>query len=99
MLDPSWDVYVMDEADCILDAPTLRRKLAEGTPLRPNDESRMSEKSYLNYLAKDMYYFTRAEDVHYGVIPDSALRIHLCPDGYEVEDGKVVYATYDSFWA
>jgi hypothetical protein len=99
MLDPSWDVYVMNDTGDILDAPTLRQSLADGATLHQNDESLMKEKSYLDYLAKDMYYFTRAEDVRYGVIPDSALRIHLCPDGYEVEDGYVIYATYDSFWA
>jgi len=99
MLDPSWDVYVTDDTGDILDAPTLRQKLTEGAALRQNNESRMKEKSYLDYLAKDMYYFNRAREVRYGQVEHSMYRINLCPSGFDLCEGSPVYATYESFWA
>ncbi|MCL2298665.1 MAG: transglutaminase-like domain-containing protein [Firmicutes bacterium] len=99
MLDPSWDVYVTDEVGCVLSAPELRQGLAEGAPLRQNAEARMKEKSYFDYMAKDMYHFNRARDVRYGQVEHSMYRINLCPAEFNLSEESPIYATYESFWA
>jgi len=101
MLDPSWDVYLMDKAGRILSAPEVREGLAKGAKLRQNAESRRKEKNYLIYMAKDMYHFNRYQDTHYGILHENMrrTRVHLCPAGYDLEDEKApFYASYNSFW-
>jgi hypothetical protein len=89
----------MNDTGDILDAPTLRQRLADSATLHQNDESRMKEKSYLDYLAKDMYYFSRARHMEYGMLDEGVQWVYLCPAGYELKNEKSpVYATQDSFW-
>jgi len=105
MLDPSFNLYVMDDAGRILDAPELRQRLAGRVTLRLNAESKIEAKYYLDYMAKDMYYFNRSRSTKYGIIAgNKAEWVFLLPAGYEPhEKGNPNYvtninATWDSFW-
>ena len=99
MLDPSFNLYVMDESGRILDAPEFRQKLAERIPLRLNDEITWNGDGYLDYMAKDLFYFWRKQEMHYGALHAGTQRVYLCPAGYELGDVESpIYATYDSFW-
>ena len=105
MLDPSWDVYISDAAGRILSVPELRQRLAERAALRLNAESKIDEKSYLEYMAKDLYHFNRSRSTKYGIIDgEKAQWVFLLPAGYEPhEKGDPayvtnIYATWDSFW-
>jgi len=99
MLDPSWDVYVTDETDRILDAPTLRQGLAGRAILHQNAESKRDERAYLDYMAKDMHHFYRQQDTRCGILQGGRPVVYLCPAGYKLEkEQSPVYVSCSSFW-
>ncbi|MDR0532225.1 MAG: transglutaminase-like domain-containing protein [Oscillospiraceae bacterium] len=105
MLDPSWEIFLSDEAGKILGVREIRELLASGQEPRLNPEAQKDGAWYLWYLAKDMFYFDRARETRYGVHdfgggePGGTIFISLCPAGYDLNpDEGPVYAAYDSFW-
>jgi len=105
MLDPSFDLYMMDDTGRILSAPEVRERLGSGEPLRLNPEGQKVADWYFNYMAKDMYYFNRSRDSKHGMLEaDRAAWVFLLPAGYEpAEKGNPyyvtnIYATRESFW-
>ena len=97
MLDPSFDLYVMDEAGRILDAPELRKKLAERAPLRLNEGNVYGSGNYFDYMAKDMFYFQCRNEMEFGGHDKADGWVYLLTAGSSV-NGDALIATYDSFW-
>ena len=101
MLDPSFDLYVMDEAGRVLDTRGFREKLAGRAALRLNEERKWNgpEWGYFDYMAKDAFHFNRARDMRYGAVDEGAQWMRLCPAGYAIEgEESPLYASYSSFW-
>ena len=101
MLDPSFNLYVTDEAGRMLDTREFREKLAERATLRLNEERKWNgpERGYFDYMAKDTFCFNRALEMRYGVVDTPAQWAFLCPAGYVIEDEESpVYASNSSFW-
>jgi len=101
MLDPSFDLYVMDEAGRILDAPEIRQGLAERAPLHLNERFtyRGTQQDYFDYMAKDMWYFDCMLEITYGRYPQGDWTC-LVPTGIDVNPSDRLHiATYESFWA
>jgi transglutaminase-like putative cysteine protease len=99
MLDPSFNLYAMDGKGRILDAPEIRKNLAGNVSMRLNEGVTWNGGGYLDYMAKDMYYFYRYQDMRYGILQEKAQVYYLCPTGYNLEDKLApIYASYISFW-
>jgi len=103
MLDPSFNLYVMDETGRILDARELRGNFAGGIPMHWNEDTSWNGSGYLDYMAKNSFYFWRKQEMRYGALHKGTRRVYLCPVGYQLEDKlkdeePPVYATHESFW-
>jgi len=98
MLDPSFDLCVMDETGRILDAWELRQRLAGRAPLRLNEGFvyRGTQQDYFDYMAKDMCYFTCRKDTRFGG-NEMGQVVYLLPADTTV-GGEALIATYESFW-
>jgi len=97
MLDPSFDLYVTDEAGRVLDAPELRQKLAERAALRLNEGNTYGG-DYFDYMAEDMLYFECRQDAKFGMAAHEENKtIYLLPVDSSF-DGSLICATWDSFW-
>ena len=97
MLDPSFDLYVTDEAGRILDAPELRQGLAGRADLRLN-EGHAYRGNYFDYMAKDMFYFECRNQMEFGGHNQAGGWVYLLTAGSSVNSEDVIIATYDSFW-
>ena len=84
LLDPSFGTYFTDRTGRILSAPEARKRLGSGE-LR--DAS----------MARNMYYFNRAQDTKVGMLDAAVEWVFLLPAGYEPAE-KGICATYESFW-
>jgi len=106
MLDPSFNLYVMDQAGRILDAPAFRQALTEHAGLRINEGANNAKIpaawwklsnmwNYFGYMAKDMYYFNRSRDTYYGMLDaDRAAWVFLLPAGHTpAQKGNPNYVT------
>jgi len=106
MLDPSFSLYIVDDAGRILGAREVRECLGSGAPLRLNPEGQGVADWYIDSMAKNMYYFNHAQDTKAGMLDaDRITWVFLLPAGYKPE-GKGypankanIYASRDSFWA
>jgi len=98
MLDPSFDLYVMDEAGHLLDAREIRENLAANIPMHWNKDTTWNGNGYLDYLAEDLFYFECMQDTRYGrADAEDNESIYLLPVGATL-DSDAVLATYNTFW-
>ena len=105
MVDPSFNLYVMDDTGRILDAPELRLRLSERAALRLNEGAKARIPAawwkprkmwnYFGYMARDMYCFNRSRDTYFGMLDaERAAWVFLLPVGYEpAEKGNPYYVS------
>ena len=102
MLDPSYNSYVTDTKNNILDVFEIRHRLAEQKPIRFNKEAnhngeKLSEDSpfYTEYLAKDLFYFETPECSKFGCDDDENNRIiTICPKNFDVKTRNIYNVEY-----
>jgi len=94
MLDPSYNAYMMDENDTILSPWEARQILANQGYIKLNKEYNYNgdytgEKSgetreyYLEYMAKDLFWYFCAEKSTFGLESDGAEALSVAPLGYD----------------
>jgi hypothetical protein len=85
MVDPSWNIYFLDEGGEILSPSEVRERLVNGKVLRINrDAKRKDEIGYINYIAKNMFYFFSVKDTYYGVFDNDRSIVYLCPKDFDL---------------
>jgi len=89
MVDPSWNVYFMDEEDEILSPMEVRERMVNGKVLRINKDAKRGEMGYITYMAKDMFYFLSIKDTYYGAFDSDRTSVYLCPKNFDLTEWQV----------
>jgi hypothetical protein len=89
MLDPSFNVYFSDEAGNVLSPMEAREGIAQGSKLKLNQDSKISYVEYVNYMAKDMFYFNSATKTSFGTFSGQYERAYLCPGSFDLKDWRI----------
>jgi len=89
MLDPSFNAYFSDEAGNVLSPMEARETIAQGSKLKLNQDSKISYVEYVNYMAKDMFYFNSATKTSFGTFSGQFEIAYLCPGSFDIRDWKM----------
>jgi len=90
MLDPSFNAYFSDEAGNVLSPMEAREAIAQGSNLKLNQDSKISYVEYVNYMAKDMFYFNSATKTSFGTFSSGQFEIaYLCPGSFDLRDWEM----------
>jgi hypothetical protein len=93
MIDPTWNSYVMNADDEVLNVFEMRAAFANYEPLHLNDgvtyngELQMDASDafdLLSYYAKNCFYFTQFSKSCYGIATQKALTWTYSPEGFDV---------------
>ena len=112
-LDPTHDAYFSDAQGGVLSPVEIRGSLARGGEMTLNPGARANEYLdwYLNYLAKDMFYFESIQDTRFGMLSNKNVSIFLCPAQFDLaaclakrnhgrnKQKEYIFASPESFWA
>lgn len=98
MIDPTFDSYVTDENNTILNVFEIRDSLANIKDLYFNEEmnhngNEYSGDHYKEYLAKDLFYFQTPEMSCFNA-EDNSRRIAICPKYYDVKNAIIYNIEY-----
>jgi len=96
MLDPSWAAYFTNESGRVLSAPEVRERLGSGALLRLSSEEQEAAGWYTDSMAKNMYYFNRAQKTRFGMLDADVEWVFLLPAGFNCAADTI--ATCESFW-
>lgn len=100
-LDPTYNAYFSDDESNMLSPLEIREGIISSSPLLLNKDAHYNGAviaesetgGYLEYLAKDMFYFYCRETQQVG--RDDANRIiYLCPDGLDVTEWEIANLRY-----
>jgi len=89
MVDPSWNVYFLDEEGEILSPLEVRERMVSGGTLRTNRDAKNEEMGYITYMAKDMFFFLSVKDTYYGGFDEDRTVVYLCPQGFDPTEWQV----------
>ena len=89
MLDPSFNSYFQDANGNVLSPMELRNGIADGEFSALNPDAKIDYMEYVNYLAKDLYYFLSIQKTSFGAFSGSNQLIYLCPNGFDLVDWKI----------
>ena len=94
MLDPSYNAYLSDLEGNILSPVEVREKLASGEAISLNPDAKVDYAWYLNYLAKDMFYFFSVRKTGFGTLDGISEIIYLCPNGFDRMEWEIENMRY-----
>jgi hypothetical protein len=94
MLDPSFNAYFSDPEGNVLSPEEARSMIAQGTEMKLNKGSKIDYIQYLNYMAKDMFYFNCSQKTGFGTFSGQFELIHLCPSDFDLVEWKVKNLRY-----
>ncbi|MDR2698008.1 MAG: transglutaminase-like domain-containing protein, partial [Holophagales bacterium] len=94
MLDPSFNAYFSDSGGNALSPDEIRDMIAQGSKINLNQDSKIDYSQYLNYMAKDMFYFNSSRKTGFGTFSGPIELIYFCPDGFDLADWRVKNARF-----
>jgi len=90
MVDPSWNLYFLNEENEILSPWEVRERMKNGEILMINkDAKRGDEMQYITYMAKNMFYFASRKDTYYGAFDNDGMLVYLCPRNFDLTEWQV----------
>ena len=72
----------------------MREKLASGETISLNSDAKIDSNWYLNYLAKDMFYFFSVRKTGFGTLDGISEIIYLCPNGFDRMEWEIENMRY-----
>jgi len=89
LLDPSSNCYLSDMDGNILSPFEIRQMLADKEPMHINSNAKTDYMSYVNYLAKNMFFFGSVQTTKFGVFDENREgnpMIAFCPVGFDLTE-------------
>lgn len=108
MVDVSFNAYILDKNNQILNLKEIRDKFANQQLLKTNSEIKINEKAYnskeyLKYMSRVSFRFERSVDSEFGIEDKSVKRIILIPKNYNEKiysskNGFIITNNNEYFW-